>query len=423
MEESIENYIHSQYFNTRVKIEKEFVVGNPEERYVNQILYQGTKYILKGFKIQLEHLNPEEKESAESFRLSLIQISEVFQEFYFARAASSINHHIAVPLSLDYMIELAKDKASFSYMHIQIVFEYGGISLNNLQPTTIKQTYNLMRQSASALSMLHNLGIAHFDIKPANMVYDSKKDLLKIVDMGSAFGCSNRNRLSATTVNLDGKVRSATPEFAPPEVVLMERELSKNLELSLSLPAIDVYCWAMTFFTTLTDKKNIDLRKYFTKYKAGSEKDYNGFMKVVEISFGTVKPKNSKEEELMTVITNLLTRALQYKPKERPIIKDAIREMKEFERDKKYTLDYSNTKLEHNKSILKLLMDEDIDCSLNADNEEEIKAKSPVVDDIPDKSVKLSCNHGVSKDQVKSVEKLSKKYKDELKKVQGIFNT
>jgi len=56
-------------------------------------------------------------------------------------------------------------------------------------------------------------------------------------------------------------------------------------------------------------------------------------MKVVEIGFSSVKPKNSKETELIPIISNLLTRALQYKSKERPIIKDVIREMKKFERE------------------------------------------------------------------------------------------
>ena len=72
MGQSTGNYVYSKYFDTRVNVEKKFVVENPEERYINQILYQGTSYILKGFKIQLEHLDPEEKESAKFFRSSSI---------------------------------------------------------------------------------------------------------------------------------------------------------------------------------------------------------------------------------------------------------------------------------------------------------------------------------------------------------------
>ena len=63
-----------------------------------------------------------------------------------------------------------------------------------------------MRQSANALLLLHNIEIAHFDIKPANMVYDAKKDLLKIVDMGNAFSSSNRRRIGVVKVSFITKL-------------------------------------------------------------------------------------------------------------------------------------------------------------------------------------------------------------------------
>ena len=110
--------------------------------------------------------------------------------------------------------------------------------------------------------------------------------------------------------------------------------------------------------------------------------------KVVEISFGSVEPKNSKEAELMTIISNLLTRALQYKPKERPIIKDPTHEMKKFEREKKYTLNYPKTELEHNKKLLKLLTDnDDVGNSLNelSSNKKDVKYKNEIKDKVAEK--------------------------------------
>jgi len=386
--------IYVKHFNKKLKIEKLFMVGDEERKYTYQISYQGTTYILKGFRIRIDHLEPEDKRSAEMFEQNLMEMSEVFQEYHLARAASLITPHIAKPLSLDLTIELARDRFSFSYLHIQIIFEYGGIALDKLQPTTIEQTYNLMRQSANGLLSLHNLGIAHFDIKPSNMVYDNKKDLLKIVDMSCAFGASDREKLAATTENLEGKVIGCTPEFAPPEVLFMGRGHTRELGLELYLPAIDVYCWAISFFAILTNKNSIDLRNYYENYKTGSETDYKGFIKkVVEISFGSVKAKNSKEEELMKVISNLLTRALQYKPKDRPTIKDAIHEMKKFEREKKYTLNYSNTELEHSKELVKFFI-------YNDDSLDELLNKNKVVDSMSDLLISLSCNHEVSKDKV-----------------------
>ena len=136
-----------------------------KEKYVYQMSYKGDIYISKRFKIHLEHPNPKDK-------TSLIQISEVFQEYYFARVASSLNPHIAAPLFMDFTVDLAEDKMSYSYIHIEIIFEHGGTSLSSMQSTTLELTYNLIRQSANALFQLDN----------------RRKDLLKITGMGSIFG-------------------------------------------------------------------------------------------------------------------------------------------------------------------------------------------------------------------------------------------
>jgi hypothetical protein len=82
-------------------------------------------------------------------------IGEVFQEYFFARTASVFNPHFAKPLLLDHIIKLADDKSSPSYVYIEIIFEYAGTGLNKLGPVTLNDTYNLMRQSANALAMLH----------------------------------------------------------------------------------------------------------------------------------------------------------------------------------------------------------------------------------------------------------------------------
>ena len=177
MDNKIENEVYVKHFNKRLRIKDVFVIK--DERYVYQITYKRITYILKGFKIQVE-FDPESKRSTQISKQNLMQMIEVYQKYYFARAASLINTHIANPLFLDLTVKLAEDRA-FSYLHIQIIFKYGGVDLNKLQPTTIEQTHNLMQQSANALFLLHNLKIAHFDVKPANMVYDNTKDLLKIV--------------------------------------------------------------------------------------------------------------------------------------------------------------------------------------------------------------------------------------------------
>ena len=272
MDNKIRSNVDLKYFGEKVEIEKEFNIGNEEERYVYQVKCKGNSYILKGFKIHLEHVTPENYKSADLFMTNLIQINEVFQEYYFAKVASLFNPHIAAPLFMDFTIDLAKSKTAYSYIYIEIIFEHGGIPLNNIKPTTLELTYNLMRQSANALFLLHNLNIAHFDIKPDNMVYDSRKDLLKIIDMGSAFGQTKKKKLTGTTVLLEGKIRSATLEFAPPEVVSMIKGSVVYPGLKLTSAGVDVYCWGMSFFTLLTDRKDEELAIDYKKYKMATEK-------------------------------------------------------------------------------------------------------------------------------------------------------
>ena len=55
-----------------MKIEKKFEAGDSKERYVYQVSHRGVPYILKGFRVQLEYLNPEDRDSVEFFKTSLI---------------------------------------------------------------------------------------------------------------------------------------------------------------------------------------------------------------------------------------------------------------------------------------------------------------------------------------------------------------
>ena len=80
--------------------------------------------------------------------------------------------------------------------------------------------------------------------------------------------------------------------------------------------------------------------------------------------------------------------------------------MKEFEKKKKYTLNYSKTELEYSKELLKsLISNDDIGSHLKEllnknEDKEEVKTKNQVVDNKSDLLISLSCNHEVSKDKM-----------------------
>jgi len=283
-------------FNQKVKIEGEMSVDDSGEKYIYKVSHKGVFYVLKGYKIQIEHLVPGNKRSANSFKNSIILISEVFQEYFFARIASLFNAHFAKPLLLDHTIELAENGFSGSYMYIEVIFEYAGTRLDKLASVTLNDTYNLMRQSANALTFLHEIGITHFDIKPANMAYDKESDMLKIIDMESAFGAVTKKKITGTIRILDGEIRSITPEYSPPEV-LTKVEGKEISDLKMSLDAIDVYCWAMSFYSILLKKTAADLRRDNERYKLES-KDYEDYIQIINGSFNAIKVKDSLEKSL-----------------------------------------------------------------------------------------------------------------------------
>jgi len=324
--------VDTKYFRKQATIKKKIKDGHYGNRYIYKISHEDQSYILKGFKIHLEHWNPSDKKSIDRFRETIEQINEVYQEYCFAKVACVFNPHFVKPLFLDYKIKAATGRGEYSYLYIEVIFEDGGVSLNNLKSVNIDEAYNLMRQSANALVLLHDIGIAHFDIKPDNMVYEKKNDILKIIDMGSAFGSSTREKVTKTTVSLNGKVRSATLDFAPPEVLRIEKKPEEVAGIEVTMGSVDVYCWAMCFYSMIRRKSVDDLKNDRERYKRGSEIDYGGYVENVKEDLDSIR--NSTEYDKINkidFIKHLLTNSLMYKPKDRPTMRRILNDMKEFE--------------------------------------------------------------------------------------------
>jgi len=370
-------------FNQRVRIEGDMSVSNLDEKYVYKVSHNNVFYVLKGYKIQIEHLIPGNRASADSFKNNIIIISEVFQEYFFARIASVFNPHFAKPLLLDYIIQLAENKFSASYMYIEIIFEYAGTGLDKLGPITFNDAYNFMRQSANALTLLHEIGMVHFDIKPANMVYDKSSDILKIIDMESAFGAVTKRKVTETIRTFSGEIRSVTPEYSPPEVLrrIEGREIP-NLEMSLD--AIDVYCWGMCFYSMLLKKTAANLRRDNERYKLRLEEDYKDYIELTEGSLNLINVKDSPENEIKNKVKDLLLCALSYNPTLRPKMKILVDDMKKFEVQKNIKIKYIQTEAKNNRELMKKLISNENDLNTKdagkkgLEEEKELKKKERI---------------------------------------------
>lgn len=92
---------------------------------------------------------------------------------------------------------------------------------------------------AERLAGLHDRKVVHRDVKPGNVMFDRRQNLLNLIDFGKA------NWLNSTTPRID----LGTFGFFPPELLLTT---PKTEDIR-----VDVYAFGTTFFTVLTGARGI----------------------------------------------------------------------------------------------------------------------------------------------------------------------
>eukprot|EP00826_Nyctotherus_ovalis_P016454 TRINITY_DN14762_c0_g1_i12.p1 TRINITY_DN14762_c0_g1~~TRINITY_DN14762_c0_g1_i12.p1 ORF type:complete len:891 (-),score=86.97 TRINITY_DN14762_c0_g1_i12:109-2781(-) len=214
--------------------------------------HKGVDYIVKGF-------------TFDSYKSQFVdtELKRINEEYFFMEAICGFSPHFTRPLFLDYVAEPGL------HFHVEILFEYTGMALNDLKSLDVKALYNFMQQSANALLLLHNIGLAHSNIRPDCMI--CHENTLRFVNMGSAF---SENRLNSEAHKME------------------------------ELRAMDVYLWAMCF-TQLSEGKEL-----MTTENAG----------IV----------NSTKVNMKAMIKMLLKCALKPEAEERPTMKEILDEMKNF---------------------------------------------------------------------------------------------
>ena len=89
-----------------------------------------------------------------------------------------------------------------------------------LPPRTPEQTLKLLEPAAEALALAHRKGIAHRDVKPANIFIlgDPRGEFtVKLLDFGIAKVVQDAQRLSGSFQQTQGVVSSFTPAYGAPE--------------------------------------------------------------------------------------------------------------------------------------------------------------------------------------------------------------
>lgn len=353
MKAKLKTKVDEKLFGSRATVTKELVAG---ERYVYTIKAKGISYLLKGYSICLEHLKPGDQSTRSKFMEALYHVGEAYKEYFLYRILSMFNPHFAKPLALDYEVQLAESELEFSYAHFEIIFEFAGEPLSEFAELGFSDIYNLIRQSANTLSILHNAEVAHYDIKPGNLLYDGDKNLLRVMNMESAFGYESK-RIEYKG-GLWERELMFTLEFASPEILKANSKKSMASLNSVMLCA-DVYSWAMSFYSLILSKSQCDLINEAKRYKLGTEEDHTKFLDTVSFGLKKVKLKTEEEEKKMVVVKGELLKALNYKPEKRPSMSEIVNSLKKFEKEEKFSIPYSSTEQQIRNRLMKTLVMED----------------------------------------------------------------
>lgn len=365
------------------------------DQYVFQLANKEKTCILKGYKIRVESLEPSKGDSKEKFMGMIASVVAVQQEYSFAKVACAFSDHFAKPLIIDYNVVPAKNCSSDSYLFIEAIFEYGGKPLDKLETDGVEDMYNLMRQSANAISMLHEMGVAHLNISPTKMLYSREDNTLKLAGLRSSLECSANGLTSLPK-------EKVTMGYAAPEVAL-----GKDKGLAATPGSADVYAWAMSFYSLLLGKSEADLEAEAVIFGKGREETYDVYLDAVKKELGKMKREESWKK--LQVMGEEILEALSYRPGERPKMAQVSEILKKFERSE-------NIKIERRqvKRVVKMLGGEsspdsshssELDeselehefHSLFGSDEEEQKEDKPCIECMAGKSLKvrLLCGHGM----------------------------
>src|SRR5260370_11110906 len=97
----------------------------------------------------------------------------------------------------------------------------------------------LVARAADALGYAHREGVVHRDVKPANMMYNAEKDVLKLTDFGIT-------RLTASSKTKNGMVLG-TPSYMSPEQLAGSRIDGRSDLFSLAVTLYQMLCGRLPF--------------------------------------------------------------------------------------------------------------------------------------------------------------------------------
>ena len=143
------------------------------------------------------------------------------------------------------LIEECVSCNSFPY----IVLQYGGPSLRHALAQSCQLPFMpIAKQLKKALSLMHQAGIVHLDVKPSNILWSSQEQLLKLCDLGM---CETAPHLAGFSPRF---VSYVTEPYRPPELFAASRSWTIEEFRSVLTSSVDVWSYGCVMYEVAAQK-------------------------------------------------------------------------------------------------------------------------------------------------------------------------
>ena len=184
----------------------------------------------------------------------------MYREYFIGKTLGAICNNVAKTYDLQ-EVEIGEGNK----IRAELLTEYGGVDFikNELKPgDSLKAGYQLL----SALKLMEERGVSHLDIKPENIVWDSKTNCLKLIDFGTSISFyRNPGNILEEIGEYEDRIIGFTADFCPPELHALTN--SKSPLRTLITQKIDAFAFGITFYEMLLSEHKIPIKRMAIKNK------------------------------------------------------------------------------------------------------------------------------------------------------------
>ena len=187
-----------------------------------------------------------------------------------------------------------------------------GITMNNpeyLEKYTLTRRLNIFKDIASAISFAHQQGIVHLDLKPENVLIDSKEERVYICDWGLAKMLPEFETVETANLFLSSNSQSGIFVKGSPGYMAPEQVSQKEKNIQTDIYQLGAILYAIVFFKAPIDGEDVDeiMEKTVSGKVELPEEDNSIIVKVIKKALSTNPEDRFKSvDEMLKVLNNII---------------------------------------------------------------------------------------------------------------------